>query len=90
MNTKFECACVSASPYHLVGGVVCLELLMGWVLHVNGMVSDDRGDRGVVADHRLCTLLAVQFQERLQGRTSETYYIFFLPSHKVPLWGNNY
>lgn len=61
-------ACVS---YHLVGGVVRLELLMGRVLHVDWVVSDDRGDRGVVAHHRLCTLFAVQLQECLQGRSQQ-------------------
>lgn len=42
---------VRQSPYHLVGGVVCLELFVGRVLHVNGVVSDDGGGRGVVAHH---------------------------------------
>lgn len=55
------------NSYHLVRGVVRLELLVSRVLHVNWVVSDDGGDRGVVAHHRLRTLLTVQFQEGLQG-----------------------
>lgn len=51
----------------MVGGVVSLELLVGRVLHVNWVVSDDGSHGGVVADHCLCTLLTAQFQEGLQG-----------------------
>lgn len=50
----------------MVGGVVGLELLVGRVLHVDWVVSDDWGHRGVVAHHCLCTLLAAQFQKGLQ------------------------
>lgn len=39
---------------------------MGGVLHVNGVVPDDRGDGGVVAHHRLSTLLTTKLQECLQ------------------------
>ena len=38
----YERACVRPS-YHLVGGVVGLELLVGGVLHIDGVVSDQRG-----------------------------------------------
>lgn len=53
--------CQIENAYHLVGGVVSLQLLMSRVLHVNGVVSDDGGHRRVVAHHRLCTLLAGHF-----------------------------
>ena len=67
------CACVCAvclasETHHLVGGVVGLELLVGGVLDVDGVVPDERGDGGVVAHHRLGALLAVELQERLHAR----------------------
>lgn len=65
----------------MVGGVVCLELLVGRVLHVNWVVSDDRSDRGVVAHHCLCTLLTAQFQEGLQGKIERN--IYFPIAHKI-------
>lgn len=40
---------------------------MSRVLHVNGLVSDDRSDRRIVAHHRLCTLFTVKLQKGLQG-----------------------
>lgn len=64
-------SCVGFRSYHLVGGVVSLELLVGRVLHVNWVVSDDGSDGGVVADHCLCALLAAQFQEGLQGEEEQ-------------------
>ena len=69
------CACVRAvrlasETHHLVGGVVGLELLVGGVLDVDGVVPDERGDGGVVAHHRLGALLAVELQERLRARTT--------------------
>lgn len=51
----------------MVGGVVSLELLVGRVLHVNRVVSDDGSHGGVVAHHCLCALLTAQFQKGLQG-----------------------
>ena len=58
-----------SAPYHLVGGVVGLQLLVGGVLDVHRVVADQRGDGGVVAHHGLGRLLAVQLQECLDTHT---------------------
>lgn len=73
--------CVTTGPYHLVRGVIRLELLMGWVLHVDWVVSDDGGDRGVVAHHCLCTLFTIKLQESLQGGIQQIRPISF--SHNI-------
>lgn len=65
-TTKKMITLLRSNSYHLVGRVVRLELLMIRVLHVDGVVSDDRGDRRVVAHHRLCALFTVKLQKGLQ------------------------
>ena len=54
-----------ADRYHLVGGVVSLELLVVGELDVDRVVSEDGGDGGVVGHHGLSRLLRAHLDEGL-------------------------
>lgn len=59
----------TGTPYLLVGRVIGLELLVVGELNVDGLVSDDRHHRGIIAHHVAGCILAVHLQEGLDTRT---------------------